>query len=223
MKPRPRSAAHSGFVIVGATRISPPSCSSVRLAKAWRAVCTRWSKNSSNSAVVAASAGREPCLVMATEAPTGSAATWLANRPRVIDFSEGFQVNRSSGTRSRILRVAAISSSNSRINADFQVVLLISLFCGPGLFAMMASDQRSESSTILTEQLQHTRELSHNRLYESSALAYRAYPVRRQRGHLQHWCYRLGAAILSHSGSGSYRRSCEASLWGAGGGKRGTL
>src|SRR5438874_13348226 len=46
----------------------------------------------------------------------------VASPPSVIDFSCGFQLNLSSGTRSRVLRVLAISCSNSG-----KIILLIDI------------------------------------------------------------------------------------------------
>jgi hypothetical protein len=49
-------------------------------------------------------------------AKIGIAAKWLASLPRVDDLSYGLHSNFSSGTHSRIVRVFAISRSNSETN-----------------------------------------------------------------------------------------------------------
>src|SRR5574341_56864 len=52
----------------------------------------------------------------------GNSAHSVASRPNGMDFSCGFHENLASGTRSRVLRVAAISSSNSR-SSDCAIVM----------------------------------------------------------------------------------------------------
>jgi len=89
-------------------QIAPTAVISVRMA--------RWSARiSASSAFVAALNGLSlglnsslSCLSVTTVHPAIS-ATWLARRPKVIDFSCGFHENLSSGTRSSIARVLAIS------------------------------------------------------------------------------------------------------------------
>src|SRR5580658_4882665 len=83
------------------------------------------------------SAGREAAKssLSVVRAPTpnpGSSAKWPARRPSSMDLSCGFQVSLSSGMRSRVRRVAAISASNSGSRVSlmdivFSVIVLAAL------------------------------------------------------------------------------------------------
>src|SRR6202050_3710219 len=60
------------------------------------------------------------CSVYA--AHSGTSARWFASQPIVPDLSCGFQENLAVGTRSSVLRVLAISASNSGSRASFSAI-----------------------------------------------------------------------------------------------------
>src|ERR1700730_14555112 len=68
--------------------------------------------------------------------PPGTEARWYASCPADMDFSCGFQVNRSSGKRSRNLRVIGACASNSANidSASNIAILLILLKLEPSSF-----------------------------------------------------------------------------------------
>src|SRR5437588_1278638 len=78
----------------------------------------------------------------------------VASPPSVIDFSCGFQLNLSSGTRSNVLRVFAISCSNSG-----RIILLIDIKTSVERVAQIvrARDYKystqSSSSSVVTQLL----------------------------------------------------------------------
>src|SRR5580692_4788972 len=55
-------------------------------------------------------------------AHSGTSARWFASQPIVPDLSCGFQENLAVGTRSSVLRVLAISASNSGSSASFNAI-----------------------------------------------------------------------------------------------------
>src|SRR5207302_4078878 len=125
------------------------SCSSLAPAKAARPSTTNLSNDSSNSLVVAGIGGgseglppgarsRESCL-MVMVVQEGMLARCPANQPMVPDFSWGFHENLLSGTRSRVLRVLAISRSNSGRSAALRD---ISSSCNYSPFLQDANKRR---------------------------------------------------------------------------------
>src|SRR5208282_150499 len=93
-------------------------------ASAARAATTFLSNNSNNSLRDLGTGGgvnglppgdmsKESCLMVSRVHPT-RLARWPASQPMLPDFSCGFQENFSSGTRSRVLRVLAISWPKSK-------------------------------------------------------------------------------------------------------------
>src|SRR5579872_3628181 len=137
----PRRTVMRGIVKIGVPAFSRDhdciNCSSLAPASAARPAATLLSKNSRFCCREAATAGRsvrpsagaisnEFLLTMSAAQPDSSARC-PARRPSGIDLSCGFQRSLSSGILSRVLRVLAISRSNSGNKKSLIAILIRSL------------------------------------------------------------------------------------------------